>query len=161
MLKKVLFSIVLFCTCFCVSAQIQRKFFGFELAKTTASEIIAELKIDGISYECLDNAIILHHVKFGGYEWGQCFFSFFKSKLYSVAFIYGDDFPDFERLADVLSEKYSKYVQIKEDDERMYLFGDENTSIGLSEYPLPTGTFLIYTDLKLNNRKVQSEISEF
>lgn len=67
--------------CLNVSAQIQRQFFGLQLAKSTMQEAWDCLSKKCDNIDCQDNIIIVKDMRFGGYQWPFAFFSFYDDEL--------------------------------------------------------------------------------
>ena len=85
-MKRIWLLLFSFFLCLNVSSQIQRQFFGLQLAETTMQEAWDRLSNIGENIDDKDNIIIVENVRFGGYNWPFAFFRFYDNVLCSVSF---------------------------------------------------------------------------
>ena len=119
-----------------LSAQIQNKFMGFTLGKSTKSEVYNKIKSNEAFYEN-NNRCCISNVKFAGYTWDIANFEFYDDRLVAVSF------SDLETstpasliestwrtIKDKLWNKYDKYYITTTSE--ILLFSDNITDVALS-----------------------------
>ena len=154
------------------SAQIQRKFFDFELGKTTQSEVKRYLRQkDKYIEEKDDDTICSSELRFGGHSWNFVVFSFCKDVLCQVYFSESENHTPRETLnkiyknfSEALSDKYQGYKDPyrSNEEETVYVDYFNHTSINL-RYDLFQGykfLTLTYSDFKLRSDSFLEERDE-
>lgn len=152
------------------SAQIQRKFYDFTFGLTQKSQVYNYFKAKGHRIRIIDeNTIAVNNVKFGGFDWGVSYFSFYKNKFYQVNFMSSENDmikesldDQWELLDSKIMAKYSKYIvkNMSSDKEKYYF---DSKTVTKLVYELFQGSWvlsIIYYDDKLFNLKSSSEDSE-
>ena len=168
--KKIVILCLLIFNSVCIEAQIQRKFFSFNLGKTTRHEIINYYKVRNQKiWYSKDTSISVSQVNFGGHTWPVVYFSFHKDKLYHVYFSDSEGFTPIEsldllwkRLTSTLSSKYDSYYDEYESTYNVKEFNDNRTKAILKyEYfEGSKGIILMYIDTSLQREKIISENDE-
>ncbi len=153
-----------------VHAQIQRKFYNFTFGLTQKSQVYNYFKAKGYRIRNIDeNTIAVNDVKFGGFDWGVSYFSFYNNKFYQVYFMSSEH----DMIKETLDEqwgllntkimtKYSDYIVRSMSSDKEKYFLDSKTVMKL-EYEYFQGSWalsVIYYDDKLFNLKTSSEDSE-
>ncbi len=137
-MKKRLFLIIYFTICsIMASAQIQRKFFDFQLGVTTQNDVCNYCKTHNLRYEISDGTVFVYDISFGGNQWPCAGFYFYERKLYTVAFLNSYRYNP-QKLVDIsytnlkqsLIKKYGKY-QIKNESDSVQ-FTDNVVQLSLS-----------------------------
>lgn len=155
-----------------VSAQIQRKFFDFELGKTTKSEVKRYLRQkDKYIEEKDDDTIYSSELRFGGFNWNFVAFSFCKGTLCMVYFSESDNHTAretldalYKRLSTNLENKYQDYKRydMSNDEETVYVDLLNNTSLSLKYdyFRGYKGISLTYSDFVLRSDSYREERDE-
>ena len=155
-----------------VNAQIQRRFFNFNLGTSTKNEVISYFKSKGHKIEKQkdnnDNYVV-KHVTFGGHTWPYTVYTFYKGKLYVVYFSDSEDFTSTQTLDLVwnninkkISDKYYKYYNSSSSNDNTKEYQDVRTRISLS-YDYFGGRrslTLLYIDRRINSQKYEDSIDE-
>lgn len=168
-MKRIMFLLLL---AFAVSAyaQIQRKFYNFTFGLTQKSQVYNYFKAKGNRIRNIDdNTIAVNNVKFGGFDWGVSYFSFYNNKFYQIYFMSSER----DMIKESLDEqwkllntkiltKYSDYIVTNMSSEKEKYFLDLNTVMKL-EYAFFQGAWVlsvVYYDDKLFNLKTSNEDNE-
>lgn len=151
-------------------AQIQRKFYNFTFGLTQKSQVYNYFKAKGNRIRNIDdNTIAVNNVKFGGFDWGVSYFSFYNNKFYQIYFMSSER----DMIKESLDEqwkllntkiltKYSDYIVTNMSSEKEKYFLDLNTVMKL-EYAFFQGAWVlsvVYYDDKLFNLKTSNEDNE-
>lgn len=171
-MKKYLFVLLFVSSAVCASAQIQRKFFDFNLGTTTRQEVVSyfSTRKKTVEKDYENNRISVRKVKFAGHTWACVFFHFYNKKLYRIRFTESDAFIPTKSLDDLqntivysLLSKYNRYI---DEEKRLNndnkFFHDDRTMIKLvSEYYNDTKILgLTYTDTFLFFEKSEKDDDE-
>ena len=113
------------------NAQIQRKFFDFELGYSTEVEVASYFQKKGYNTQTVEDILCVGNVRFGGIQWHTAFFKFHKGKLCSISFTNTEQtipLPQVEemrdRLKNNLNRKYSDYFNSNISNDEFYVFKD-------------------------------------
>lgn len=153
-----------------IHAQIQRKFYDFTFGLTQKSQVFNFFKAKGNRIRNIDeNTIAVNNVKFGGFNWGVSYFSFYNNKFYQVYFMSSEHDmikesldAQWELLNTKLMTKYSDYLVTNMSSDKEKYFLDLKTVMKL-EYAFFQGSWalsIIYYDDKLYNLKSSNEDNE-
>lgn len=163
-MKRIWLLLFSFFLCLNVSSQIQRQFFGLQLAETTIQEAWDRLSNIGENIDDKDNIIIVENVRFGGYNWPFAFFRFYDNVLCSVSFsaselITGKSSVDdtFNSLKKKLDRKYSEYYIKEHSNGEFTIYNDNVTDLMLrySYYGGENKLIIMYSDLKMMEAEAQ------
>lgn len=156
---------------FSASAQIQRKFFDFQLASTTKNEVVDYFKELGKPVKFLDeyDGIQVENLRFGGAQWPSVIFKFYKNRLFVVSFINSEEDVSKTKLDDIIEglttklyNKYSSYFDPTSSNNEYTIFSDDSTEICLRQaYFSGIYMFLMmYTDSNIMQAIAKEEIDE-
>ena len=169
--KKLVTLCVLFLFSIFASAQIQRKFFNFYLARSTKTEVINYFKAKGNRVRLIDDkTVAVNDVRFGGQSWGVSHFQFYKNKLVYISFMNSEhdiDKSGLDMMWDIIDESIkSKYSLFYLNDfSKIYdkWYDDNRTRINF-KYEYFQGAWalsIVYIDIHLYDLMFDDENDEF
>lgn len=169
MKKNVLLILLSFIVNISITAQIQRKFFNFELTKTTKSEVVSYFEGKGKICNVVDDIVVVENVRFGGVDWHTAFFSFYDNVLSVVSFSVTEETKPKSSLDKIqndlicsLNKKYPGYFDSQKSDHEVTIYNDGLTDLML-RYSLYNGTYnlmLMYADLEIMRKIARNDIDE-
>lgn len=166
-MKKFLLIIILgFFMAISANAQIQRKFFDFQLGLSTKTEMTNHFKARGNNVRYLDNTIAVDDVIFGGMKWNEFYADYYKNKLYRMYFLISSYSKDkLDTMWDILNrrigKKYASYYVNSKSSEKEKWYYDGKTVCNLKyEYEDKWYLAIIYFDEKMYNQKNDEEENE-
>ena len=169
-MKKVLAIFLALIIGLSMSAQIQNKFFGLTLGKTTKTTVYNYLKKNNIKFTTTeDGDYRARKMKFAGEVWENVWFSFYNGIFYSVYFQTSEDYKSIElmdvihrKLDNSLKNKYAIYYDPYESRSDKIVYSDNVTRVGLT-YNYFEGVKhlgLMYHDLDLFYKQWESDADE-
>ena len=151
------------------NAQIQRKFFDFELGKSTEVEVVSYFQKKGFNTQTVEDILCVGNVRFAGFQWHTAFFKFYKGKLCSISFTNTEQtipLPQLEEMCDRLKKnlnrKYPDYFNSTISNDEFNVFTDNATDLTLrySRYELGYNLLIMYSDLDAMRDQIKEEINE-
>lgn len=151
-------------------AQIQRKFYNFTFGLTQKSQVYNYFKAKGNRIRNIDeNTIAVNDVKFGGFDWGVSYLSFYNNKFYQVYFMSSEHDmikesldEQWDLLNTKITTKYSDYIVKNMSSDKEKYFLDSKTVMKL-EYAFFQGAWVlsvVYYDDNIFNLKTSNEDNE-